>query len=49
MAPDQPQNVLLNVLAVAAAHTVNAVQRPHDAPDCGRLNGTKALELDMAN
>ena len=50
---DQPQNVLLNVLAVAAAHTVNAVQRPHDAPDCGRLNGTKALaqalELDMAN
>ena len=50
---DQPQNVLLNVLAVAAAHTVNAVQRPHDAPDCGRLNGAKALaqalELDMAN
>jgi ParB family chromosome partitioning protein len=49
----QPQNVLLNVLAVAAAHTVNAVQRPHDPPDCGRLNGAKALaqalELDMAN
>jgi ParB family chromosome partitioning protein len=49
----QPQNVLLNILAVAAAHTVNAVQRPHDAPDCGRLNGAKALaealELDMAN
>ena len=49
----QPQNVLLNVLAVATAHTVNAVQRPHDASDCGRLNGAKALaqalELDMAN
>ena len=50
---DQPQNVLLDVLAVAAAHTVNAVQRPHDDGSCGRLNGAKALaqalEIDMAN
>jgi hypothetical protein len=29
---EQPQNVLLNVLATAAAHTVNAVQGPHDEP-----------------
>ena len=50
---DQPQNVLLNVLAAAAAHTVNAIQRPHDEPSSGRLGGSKALaqalELDMAN
>jgi ParB family chromosome partitioning protein len=50
---DQPQNVVLNVLAAAAAHTVNAVQRPHDEPCSGRLGGAKALaqalELDMAN
>jgi ParB family chromosome partitioning protein len=50
---DQPQNVLVNVLAAAAAHTVNAVQRPHDEPSSGRLGGAQALaqalELDMAN
>jgi ParB family transcriptional regulator, chromosome partitioning protein len=50
---EQPQNVLLNVLAAAAAHTVNAVQRTHDEPSSGRLGGAQALaqalELDMAN
>ena len=50
---DQPQNVLLNVLAAAAAHTVNAVQRPHDEPSNGRLGGAKALaralEFNMTN
>src|SRR5258708_8283587 len=50
---DQPQNVLLNVLAAAAAPTVNAVQRPHDEPSNGRLGGAKALaralEFNMTN
>jgi hypothetical protein len=50
---DQPQNVLLNVLAAAAAYTVNAVQGPHDEPSSGRLGAAKdlakAVELDMAN
>jgi ParB family transcriptional regulator, chromosome partitioning protein len=50
---EQPQNVLLNILAVAAAHTVNAVQGPHDESSTGRLGAAKALaqalELNMAN
>jgi ParB family chromosome partitioning protein len=50
---EQPQNVLLNVLATAAAHTVNAVQGPHDEPSTGRLGAAdalaQALGLDMSN
>jgi ParB family chromosome partitioning protein len=50
---EQPQNVLLSVLAAAVAHTVNAVQGPHDEPSTGRLAGAaalaQALELDMSN
>jgi ParB family transcriptional regulator, chromosome partitioning protein len=50
---EQPQNVLLNVLATAVAHTVNAVQGPHDEPSTGRLGAAaalaQALELDMSN
>ena len=50
---EQPQNVLLNVLATAAAHTVNAVQGTHDEPSTGRLGAADALahalRLDMSN
>ena len=50
---EQPQNVLLNVLATAVAHTVNAVQGPHDEPSTGRLGAAEALAqalgLDMSN
>jgi ParB family transcriptional regulator, chromosome partitioning protein len=50
---ERPQNVLLNILAVAAAHTVNTVHGPHDEPSTGRLGAAKALaqalELNMAN
>jgi ParB family chromosome partitioning protein len=50
---EQPQSVLLNVLAAAAAHTVNAVQGPHDEPSTGRLGAADALVhalgLDMSN
>jgi ParB family chromosome partitioning protein len=46
---EQPQNVLLNVLATAVAHTVNAVQGPHDGPSTGRLGAAEALGLDMSN
>src|SRR5258707_12648793 len=50
---EQPQSVLLNVLAAAAAHTVNAVQGPHDEPSTGRLGAADALAqtlgLDMSN
>jgi ParB family chromosome partitioning protein len=50
---EQPQNVLLNVLAAAAAHTVNAVQGPHDEASTGRLGAAdalaQALALDMSN
>jgi ParB family chromosome partitioning protein len=46
---EQPQNVL----ATAAAHTVNAVQGPHDEPSTGRLGAAdalaQALGLDMSN
>jgi ParB family transcriptional regulator, chromosome partitioning protein len=49
---DQPQNVLLNVLAAAAAHTVNAVQGPHNQSS-ERSNAAdalaRALQLDMNN
>jgi ParB family transcriptional regulator, chromosome partitioning protein len=45
--------VLLKVLAVAVAHTVNAVQSPHDDGSTGRLAAAnalaRALTLDMAN
>jgi len=50
---ERPQSVLLNVLAAAAAQTVNAVQGPHDEPSTGRLGAAnalaQALELDMSN
>ena len=50
---EQPQNLLLNVLATAAAHTVNAVQGPHDEPSTGRLGAAdalaQALGADMSN
>ena len=50
---EQPQNILLNVLATAAAHTVNAVQGPHDVASTGRLGAADALAqtlgLDMSN
>ena len=50
---EQPQNVLLKVLAVAVAHTVNAVQSPHDDASTGRLAAAdalaRALSLDMAS
>jgi ParB family transcriptional regulator, chromosome partitioning protein len=50
---EQPQDVLLKVLAVAVAHTVNAVQSPHDDGFTGRLAAAdalaRALTLDMAN
>jgi len=50
---EQPQNVLLKVLAVAIAHTVNAIQGPHDEPSTDRLVASdalaRALTLDMAN
>jgi ParB family chromosome partitioning protein len=50
---EQPQNVLLKVLAVAVAHTINAVQSPHDDASSGRLAAAdalaRALTLDMAN
>src|SRR5260221_5162629 len=48
---EQPQDVLLKVLAVAVAHTVNAVQSPHDDASTGRLAAANALagplSLDM--
>jgi len=50
---EQPQSVLLKVLAVAVAHTVNAVQSPHDDASTGRLAAAdalaRALTFDMAN
>jgi ParB family chromosome partitioning protein len=50
---EQPQNVLMNVLAVAVAHTVNAVQSPHDDASTGRLAAAdalaRALTFDMAD
>jgi len=50
---EQPQNVLLKVLAVAVAHIVNAVRNPHDDASTGRLAAAdalaRALTLDMAN
>jgi hypothetical protein len=50
---EQPQNVLLKVLTVAVAHTVNAVQSPHDYASNGRLAAAdvlaRALTFDMAD
>jgi ParB family chromosome partitioning protein len=50
---EQSQSVLLKVLAVAVAHTVNAVQGPHDDASTGRLAAAdalaRALTFDMAN
>jgi ParB family transcriptional regulator, chromosome partitioning protein len=50
---EQPQNVLLKVLAVSVAHTVNAVQSPHDDASTGRIAAAdalaRALAFDMAN
>jgi ParB family chromosome partitioning protein len=50
---DQPQNVILDLLAFVVAQTINAVQLPHQRTDEGHLEAanalSKALELDMAN
>jgi ParB family chromosome partitioning protein len=50
---DQPQNVILDLLAFVVAQTINAVQLPHQKPDEGHLGAanaiSKALALDMAN
>jgi ParB family chromosome partitioning protein len=50
---EQPQDVLLKVLAVAVAQTVNAVQGPHDDASIGKLVAAdalaRALTLDMAD
>jgi ParB family transcriptional regulator, chromosome partitioning protein len=50
---EQPQNVLLKVLAVAVAHAVNAVRSPHDDASTGRLAAAdalaRALSLDLAD
>jgi len=50
---DQPQNVILDLLAFAVAQTINAVQLPHHKADEGHLGAanalSKALGLDMAN
>ncbi|MBV8227918.1 MAG: hypothetical protein JO232_22315, partial [Verrucomicrobia bacterium] len=50
---DQPQNVILDLLAFVVAQTINAVQLPHQRTDEGHLGAanalSKALELDMAN
>ena len=49
----QPQDAILQLLAVALARTVTAVQLPTDRADCGKLTGAHALAttlgLDMAN
>ena len=49
----QPQDAILQLLAVALARTVTAVQLPTDRADCGKLKGAHALAtalgLDMAN
>jgi ParB family chromosome partitioning protein len=50
---EQPQNVLLKVLAVAVAHIINAVQSPYDDASTGRLAAAealaRALTFNMAN
>jgi ParB family transcriptional regulator, chromosome partitioning protein len=47
------KNVLLKVLAVGVAHTVNTVRSPHDDASTGRLAASdalaRALTFDMAN
>jgi len=50
---EQPQDVILELLAFVVAHTLNAVQLPHQRADEGHLAGanalSKALGLEMAN
>ena len=50
---EQPQHVILDLLAFVVAQTINAVQLPHQQSDEGRLAGantlSKALGLEMAN
>jgi ParB family transcriptional regulator, chromosome partitioning protein len=49
----QPQDKILQLLAVALARSVTAVQLPTDRADCGKLKGAQALAaalgLDMAD
>jgi ParB family transcriptional regulator, chromosome partitioning protein len=50
---EQPQHVILDLLAFVVAQTINAVQSPHQQSDEGHLRGanalSKALGLEMAN
>jgi ParB family transcriptional regulator, chromosome partitioning protein len=50
---EQPQHVILDLLAFVVAQTINAVQLPHQQSDEGHLAGantlSKALGLEMAN
>jgi ParB family transcriptional regulator, chromosome partitioning protein len=50
---DQPQHVILDLLAFAVAQTINAVQRSHQRSDEGHLVAakaiSKALGFDIAN
>ena len=50
---DQPQDVMLDLLAFVVAQTINAVQLPHQQSDEDHLRGanaiSKALGFDMAN
>jgi ParB family chromosome partitioning protein len=49
----QPQDKILQLLAVALTRSVTAVQLPTDRVDCGKLKGAQALAaalgLDMAD
>jgi ParB family chromosome partitioning protein len=50
---EQPQHVILDLLAFVVAQTINAVQLPHQQSNEGHLRGanalSKALGLEMAN
>jgi ParB family chromosome partitioning protein len=50
---EQPQHVILDLLAFVVAQTINAVQLPYQQSDEGYLQGanalSKALGLEMAN
>ena len=50
---NQPQKVILDLLAFSVAQTINAVQLPHQPADERHLRGanalSKALGLDVAN
>jgi ParB family chromosome partitioning protein len=50
---EQPRKTLLELLALCAALSLNAVQRGHDRPNCERLRHAadmaRAVKLDMAS